>query len=107
MSVVTTLSRIEYMQLHSFNKFSEISFLSKITLILICVSLTLATINFVIKYAYKNSYKLNFYDYLIAIILSSIACLIFPIMQNGGWNWFAITGICTGMIFLKSIKHLL
>lgn len=95
------------MQLYDFDKFSEISFLSKTILVLICILLTLATIKFVIRYVYKNSYKLNLYDYLIATFLSSIACLIFPIMQNGGWNWFAITGICTGMIFVKSIKHLL
>ena len=95
------------MQLDDFDKFSEISFLSKTVLVLICILLTLATIKFVIRYTYKNSYKLNIYDYLIAISLSGIACLIFPIMQNGGWNWFAITGIFTGMIFVKSIKHLL
>lgn len=95
------------MQLYGFDKFSEIFLLSKIALISICILLTLATINFVIKYGYKNSYQLNLYDYLIAIILSGITCLIFPIMQNGGWNWFAMTGICTGMIFIKSIKHLL
>lgn len=95
------------MQLYNFDNFLEISLFSKTILILICLSLTLITINFFIRYIYINSYKLNIYDYVIAILLSSIACLLFPIMQNGGWNWFAITGIFTGMVFLKSIKHLL
>jgi len=47
------------MQLDDFDKFSEISFLSKTVLVLICILLTLATIKFVIRYTYKNSYKLN------------------------------------------------
>ena len=95
------------MQLYDFDNFSDISLLSKIALISICIFLTLATVKFVLKYEYKDSYRLNLYDYIIAIIMSVIACILFRIIQNGGWNWFAITGICTGMIFLKSIRHLL
>ncbi len=54
---------------------------------------------------YKNSYLLNIYDYMLAIIFSIIIILIFPIHLNGDWYWFIITGIATGMIVLHMLNR--
>ena len=93
-------------ELHSFSSFGDISLTSKIVLVIIGILSTLVTILFMLRYGMKSDYKMNINDYAIAVILSFIACMIFPVIGNGGWNWFVIKGVCTGMIFLKSIKHL-
>lgn len=93
-------------ELHSFSSFEEISLASKFALIVIGILSTLVTVLFVLRYGMKSHYKMTNSDYAIAMILSFIACIIFPVIGNGGWNWFVITGVCAGMIFLKSIKHL-
>lgn len=70
-------------QLHSFSSFEEISLASKFALIMIGILSTLFTVLFMLRYGIKSHYKMTNSDYAIAMILSFIACIIFPVIGNG------------------------
>ena len=71
-------------ELHSFSSFEEISLASKFALIVIGILSTLVTVLFILRYGIKSHYKMTNSDYAIAMILSFIACMIFPVIGNGG-----------------------
>lgn len=76
---------------------------SKILLLLLGLSCSFLTVLFVNKV--EEQTVLNFYDYIICLILTFVFLMLFPFHYDGEWNWYVITGILSGLTFLKIISR--